>query len=162
MIPHETVVEIRRLFYGEHFTTGTIAGLLKVHHETVERAIGTERFHGPRPPERASVTRPFQEFLAGTLKQYPRLRATRLFEMVCQRGYTGSLVQLRRAVRGLRPVAPEPFLKLRRFPGEEAQVDWAHFGTVRIGRAATCLPLAGGRPQRADRRSRPLSERGRS
>jgi len=135
VIPEETVVEIRRLFYGEHFTTGTIARLLKVHHETVERAIGTERFHGPRAAERASVTRPFHEFLAGTLKQYPRLRATRLFEMVRQRGYAGSLVQLRRAVRGLRPVASEAFLKLRKFPGEEAQVDWAHFGTVRIGRA---------------------------
>ena len=55
MIAEETVVEIRRLYYGEHFTVGTIASLLGVHHETVERAIGTERFHGPRPAERASA-----------------------------------------------------------------------------------------------------------
>ena len=135
MIAEETVVEIRRLYYGEHFAVGTIAETLKVHHETVERAIGTERFHGPRPAERASVTGPFHEFLVGTLKQYPRLRASRLFEMVRQRGYEGSIVQLRRAVRGLRPVVPEAFLKLRKFPGEEAQVDWAHFGTVQVGRA---------------------------
>ncbi len=135
MIPEETVVEIRRLFYGEHFPVGTIAATLGVHHETVERAIGNAKFHGPRPAERGSVTAPFRDFLAGTLRQYPRLRATRLYEMVRQRGYAGSVVQLRRAVRELRPVAPEAFLKLRKFPGEEAQVDWAHFGTVRMGRA---------------------------
>lgn len=135
MIPQETVVEIRRLFYGEHFPVGTIAATLGVHHETVERAIGSAKFHGPRPAERASVTAPFREFLAGTLRPYPRLRATRLYEMVRQRGYAGSVVQLRRAVRELRPVAPEAFLKLRKFPGEEAQVDWAHFGTVMVGRA---------------------------
>ena len=44
MIPQETVVEIRRLFYGEHFTVGTIAATLGVHHETVERAIGNHGF----------------------------------------------------------------------------------------------------------------------
>lgn len=45
------------------------------------------------------MTRPFHEFLAGTLKQYPRLRSTQLYEMVRQRGYEGSLVQFRRAAR---------------------------------------------------------------
>ena len=41
-----------------------------------------------------------------------------------------------RLVRRLRPVPQrEAFLKLRTFPGEQGQVDWAHFGTVRIGRA---------------------------
>lgn len=135
MIPKETVVEIRRLYFGEHFPMGTIAEVLGVHHETVERAIATERFHGPRPAERASVTKPFHEFLVQTLTQYPRLRSTRLYQMLRDRGYAGSVVQLRRVVRELRPVAPEAFLKLRKFPGEEAQVDWAHFGTVRLGRA---------------------------
>src|SRR5438552_58680 len=33
-----------------------------------------------------------------------------------------------------RPTA-EAFLRLRTLPGEQAQVDWAHFGTCRVGRA---------------------------
>ena len=135
MIAQETVVEIRRLFFGEHFKTGTIADLLGVHYATVERVVRTDTCHGPRPMERGSVTKPYHGFLVKTLAEYPRLRSTRLFEMVCDRGYAGSVVQLRRVVRELRPVAPEAFLKLRKFPGEEAQVDWAHFGTVRQGRA---------------------------
>lgn len=133
MIPHETVVEIRRLFYAEHWKAGTIAVQLGLHHDSVQAALQTERFHGPRPGERSAVTDPYREFLRGTLERYPRLRSTRLFQMVRQRGYTGSAVQLRRVVRQLRPVAPEAFLRLRKFPGEEAQVDWAFFGTVKIG-----------------------------
>jgi hypothetical protein len=49
---------------------------------------------------------PYLPFIRDTLGQYPRLRATRLFEMVRGRGYTGSVVQLRRAVRLIRPAAP--------------------------------------------------------
>ena len=44
-------------------------------------------------------------------------------------------MQLRCAVAILRPQRPEPFLRLHMFPAEQAQVDWAHFGEVRVGRA---------------------------
>src|SRR5262249_16447532 len=39
------------------------------------------------------------------------------------------------SVRPLRPHAVEPFLRLSSFPAEQAQVDWADFGAVKIGRA---------------------------
>jgi len=50
-----------------------------------------------------------------------------------------TLVQLRRAVSGLRPQKREPFLQLQMFPGEQGQVDWAHFGHVMVGRAKRAL-----------------------
>jgi hypothetical protein len=59
--------------------------------------------------------------------------------MIRDRGYTGSIIQLRRAVARLRPPAREPFLKLKTFPAEQAQVDWAHFGQVAVGRARRTL-----------------------
>ena len=43
--------------------------------------------------------------------------------------------RLRRLVARLRPEPREAFLRLRSFPGQEAQADWAHFGEVRIGTA---------------------------
>jgi transposase len=55
--------------------------------------------------------------------------------MIVPRGYTGSVTQLRRVVADLRPSHREAFLRLRVFPGEQAQADWAYFGEVRIGRA---------------------------
>ena len=35
----------------------------------------------------------------------------------------------------LRPPKQEAFLRLSTLPGEQGQADWAHFGTVTIGRA---------------------------
>ena len=59
--------------------------------------------------------------------------------MMRDRGYAGSVVQLRRAVARLRPPAREAFLRLHIFPAEQAQVDWAHFGHVAVGRAKRAL-----------------------
>jgi hypothetical protein len=53
--------------------------------------------------------------------------------MIRERGYPGSVVQLRRTVATLRPARAEPFLRWHAFPAEEAQVDWAHFGEVAVG-----------------------------
>jgi len=68
-----------------------------------------------------------------------RLRATRIYQMVRERGYAGSVVQLRRAVARLRPPVREAFLRLHTFPADQAQVDWAHFGHVAVGRARRAL-----------------------
>jgi hypothetical protein len=44
-------------------------------------------------------------------------------------------IPVRRFVAAERPAHHEAFLRLRAFPGEQAQVDWASFGIVAIGRA---------------------------
>ena len=139
MIPPAQVVEIRRLFFAEHWRVGTIATQCGLHPETVRRALETARFARPAVV-RPSLVDPYRAFLQATLQQYPRLRATRLFEMAKARGYPGSVVQLRRVVRTLRPVpAAEAYLRLTVLSGEQGQVDWGHFGRVRIGRATRPL-----------------------
>jgi transposase len=138
MIPPETHVEIRRYFYAEHWKIGTIARELGIHPDAVRKAIESDRFH--RGQElRPSIIDPYLEFVRQTLDQHPRLRATRIYQMIRDRGYAGSVVQLRRAVARLRPPAREAFLRLHTFPAEQAQVDWAHFGHVAVGRAKRAL-----------------------
>jgi transposase len=130
MISAEQRAEIRRLFYAEHWKVGTIAEALGLHRDTVMRAIGAERFlsSGTCRP-RATKLDPYLPFVRQTLEQYPKLRATRLYQMLVERGYEGSVVQLRRAVRSLRPrPAGEAYLELRTLPGEQAQADWGSFG----------------------------------
>lgn len=134
MLNLETQAHIRHLFYAEHWKIGTIAEQLGVHHDAVRHAIQTDSFHRDLVL-RPCITDPYLEFVRETLKNYPQLRATRIFQMVRDRGYTGSVVQLRRVVARLRPVRREAFLRLCLFPGEQAQADWAHFGEVRVGRA---------------------------
>jgi transposase len=143
MISPETVVRIRNLYYGEHWKIGTIAAELGLHDQTVRGALETDRFNRPRlmRPTKLDL---YRDFIRVTLEAHPRLRATRLFQMIQSRGYTGGVVQLRRFVAGLRPKPKEAFLRLRVLPGEQGQCDWAHFGEVRIGgarRRLSCFAL---------------------
>ena len=117
MISPEEIAEIRRLFFAEHWKIGTIAAQLKLHPETVRKAVNAESFGRGKLP-RAALTDAHLDFLRITLAQYPRLRATRLYEMVKERGYTGSVVQLRRVVAKLRPNTREAFFRLSTLPGE--------------------------------------------
>jgi transposase len=133
MISPETVLEIRRLHDVEEWPVGTIASHLGLHHSTIEAALA--RIPTSRRT-RCSKVDPYLDFLERQLEQNPRLRVTRLYWMVKKRGYDGSVIQLRRAVRKLRPkVATRVFHRLRFAPGEQAQVDWGSFGQVRVGRA---------------------------
>ncbi|MBM3779970.1 MAG: IS21 family transposase [Acidimicrobiia bacterium] len=134
MIDLETTARIRQLYHAEHWKIGTIAQQLGLHPDTVRRALQTNRFNRV-PILRSRLTDPYIEFVRHVLLKHPRLCATRIYQMVASRGYTGSVVQLRRLVAELRPPRREAFLKLETFPGEQGQVDWAHFGKVTIGRA---------------------------
>ncbi|MBM4373353.1 MAG: IS21 family transposase, partial [Deltaproteobacteria bacterium] len=139
MIAPAQVTEIRRLFFAEHWRVGTIAAQLGVHPDTVRRACATETFARPAVA-RPSQCDPYRAFLQETLQRYPRLRATRLFAMVRDRGYSGSVVQLRRVVRTLRPApVAEAYLRLTVLPGEQGQADWGSFGRIQIGRATRAL-----------------------
>lgn len=122
MIDPDTHLQIRRCFYAEHWKIGTIAQSLGVHPDTMRRAIEAERFHRAQL-QRASQLDPYAEFLRQTLQEHPRLRATRLFQMIRARGYSGGVSQLRRLVASLRPRPAEAFARLRVFAGEQAQVD---------------------------------------
>jgi IS30 family transposase len=97
MISPETRVQIRRYFYAEHWKIGTIAQALNVHPDTVRRAIEVERFQHAEPL-RPSIVDPYLPFVRQVLEQHPRLRATRLYQMIRDRGYSGSVEQLRRVV----------------------------------------------------------------
>jgi transposase len=123
--------EMRRLFYVEHWPIGTIADALGVHHQTVRRALNRDRGIHPGPQIRPSQLDPYKAFIAATLEQYPRLRATRLWAMLRDRGYLGSAVQVRRYVRTVRPTAPsEAYFRLEPLVAEQGQVDWGNFGAV--------------------------------
>ena len=132
----ETSTEILRLYHAEKWKIGTIARQLGVHHSTVRRVI--EDAEEPRPQRRRrSKIDPFIPFIERTLEDYPKLPASRLYEMVRGRGYQGrSQSHFRQMIAPMRPKpAAEAYLRLKTLPGEQGQVDWAHFGTVKIGRA---------------------------
>ncbi|MBK8010133.1 MAG: IS21 family transposase [Deltaproteobacteria bacterium] len=133
MNPLDKAVEIRRLFFAEHWKVGTIVSQLGVHADVVERVIGPL---GPEPRAtrpRFSVLDPFKPIVDETLERYPRLTATRLYDMIVERGYTGSLRTVTRYAPLVRPKPKsEAFLRIERLPGEQSQVDWGHVGRISV------------------------------
>lgn len=130
MISPELRAQIRRYYYAERWKIGTIAQEMGVHPDAVRNALEMQRLGGAQPV-RPSLVDPYLEFIRQ--------------KMARDRGYSGSVVQLRRGPEGtvsrLRPQIGEPFLRLTTFPGEQAQVDWAYFGQVQVGRARSCTTI---------------------
>lgn len=125
------IAEIRRCYFVKHWKRGTIATALHVHRDVVTRAIG------PLEPSLRNTSEglieEYASFVDETLRQHPRLRATRLFDMLKLRGYCGSVRTLRRYVSHARPAQKsQAFLRIESFPGEQAQVDWAHVGKLTV------------------------------
>ena len=90
----------------------------------------------PRP----SQLDPYLPFIRETLAKFPSLTASRLYQMVRERGYAGGPDHFRHSVALHRPrPKAEAYLRLRTLPGEQAQVDWGHFGHLAIGRAKRTL-----------------------
>lgn len=136
-ISAELRAEILRLYHAEKWRVNTIASELHVHHSTVKRVI--EREGVQQPAERRSrKVDAYVDFIKEQLSRHPQLTATRLLVMAKERGYAGGRSQFSVAVGELRSVTSrraEPFQRLSMLPGEQAQVDWAHFGRLKIGRA---------------------------
>ena len=140
MIPKETEAEILRLYHAEKWLIGTIAEQLGLHHTTVQRVLRQTGVEPKALAPRPSMADPFVAFIVEQLEKYPRLCSSRLFEMVKARGYPGGADHFRRVVGRHRPRKPaEAFQRLKTLPGEQAQVDWAHFGKMQIGRAERVL-----------------------
>lgn len=139
-ISEEMRARIRRLFYAEHWKIGTIAAQLDLHHETVENAVGQSLFFNKCYRPIRTALDPYKALLVATLEEFPRLRATRLFDMIQPRGFTGTVFQVRRFVKKIRIQSRhKAYFRLTVLPGEQGQVDWGCFGTLRIGRATRKL-----------------------
>ncbi len=139
MITPEQHAEIRRLYFGEHWKVGTIVANLGVHPDSVRAAFALDTRVVRRGTCRRSILDPYLPFLRDTLAPYPRLRATRLYEMLRPRGDTGSANQLRRLVRVLRPQTTVALYRRLVVLPAEAQVDWGAFGSIRIGHGTRSL-----------------------
>ncbi len=137
-ISQEQALQIRRLYFAEHWPIGTIARQLGHHEDAVRHAAGLPpaKEVGPSEGRKERLLDAYLDFIKETLEQYPTLRATRIHDMVCARGYTGSIRRLRELLVELQ-LRPRPknevFARLEFLIGEQAQVDWMHVGELDFG-----------------------------
>lgn len=136
MIDKELESRILRHHFVEGWGVNTIARQMGIHHTTVDRVLAQAGLPKAERARRASIVDPYHPLIIKTLEAYPTLTAERLLQMARVRGYTGGASQFRAHVAQLRPRRPaEAYLRLRTLPGEQAQIDWGHFGHIQIGRA---------------------------
>jgi transposase len=131
----KTITDIRFLFHAQHLTMNAIADSLGIHHDTVKSVLDLAgRPHRSRPV-RQTLLSPYQPLIEGLLEKTPKLRSTRIIQILQDRGYTGGISQLRTLVAAIRPKKHRAFLTLTFFPAEQAQVDWASFGSLSVGKS---------------------------
>jgi len=138
----ETEAQILRYHHAERWPIGTIASQLNVHRDSVARVLAQAGLPPLGTVRRPCAIDPYLPFILETLTQFPRLRASRLYAMVKDRGYPGRPDHFRHLIARHRPrPKAEAYLRLSTLPGEQMQVDWGHFGHLDIGRARR--PLMG-------------------
>src|ERR1700733_3767271 len=135
-ISDELKANILRYHHVEKWKVGTIVSHLGVHHTTVKRVLAETGVSKHSILVQPSMIDPYLAFITETLQRFPTLTASRLYDMVRERGYPGSSDHFRHLIAFYRPrKAAEAYMRLRTLPGEQAQVDWGHFGYITIGRA---------------------------
>ena len=136
MISDATAREILRLYAQEKWSMGTISRQLRLHRSVVQRVLRQSEKISPLLPLQHSKLDVWLPMIEEMLGKYPGLCASYLFQMAVERGHRGSIDHFRHYVALHRPrKASEAYIRLRTLPGEEGQVDWAHFGKVKVGRA---------------------------
>ena len=128
------------LLPGGQMEVSAIASHLHVHHSTVTKALAGAGVEVP-VTQRARMVDPYLTVMQEKLEQYPKLCASRLFQMVKERGYPGREDHFRAIVARYRPRPPaEAYLRLQTLPGEQGQVDWGTSGSCAWETA--CAPSA--------------------
>jgi transposase len=136
VISPDREAEILRYYHVERWRAGTIARQLGIHHNVVSRVLAQAGLPRLGAPPRPSQIDAYLPFIRQTLEKFPTLNASRLYAMVRERGYRGGPDHFRHLIACHRPRPhAEAYLRLRCLPGEQAQVDWGHFGHLEIGRA---------------------------
>lgn len=89
--------------------------------------LGQNRYSG-----RTQLIDTYQDYITNRLEKYPELSAKRLFKEIKRQGFKGSERTVRRYVQIIRPVQCREYKPFETLPGEQAQVDWGHFGHIDI------------------------------
>ena len=99
---------------------------------TVRRWLDEPQFRARATPARPSKLDPYKAYIRRLLEHHP-YSAAQLLNRLREAGYVGGVTIVKDYVQRVRPVRAPAFLTLHFAPGECAQVDWGHYGSVPVG-----------------------------
>lgn len=126
-----TIVDIVRL-KEQGLSKRAVAKRLGISRTTVSKYWNgsTKKPIEPRYDRRPQLIDPYRDYIMARLGKYPELSAYRLNKEILRRGYPGSERTVRRYAQSIRPQKHREYKPYETLPGEQAQVDWGHFGTI--------------------------------
>ena len=138
------MVEIRFLA-RQGLSKTDIGRRLGLDRKTVRKYLDNPDAAGDKKP-RKSILDPYKPYLMSRLKAYPGLSAARLYREICghesahgpevqllpDECYDGSRRTVRRYLARLMPRSKRVYKPIETLPGEQAQVDWGHFGHIEV------------------------------
>ncbi|NRA68942.1 MAG: IS21 family transposase [Pseudobacteriovorax sp.] len=115
----------------QYNTLYAVSKAVSLHRDTVKRLLYGDS-EPPNSQSRASIIDPYKDLIAEHLERYPAIRGTKPFRILKDRGYKGSVNTVIHYVRPLRKKITKTYKPMNYVAGENAQVDWAHFGKLKV------------------------------
>ncbi len=131
----ELWAEIRRLYFVEKISQRKISKMMSIDRKTVHRAIRMEQYCAKRPRvcTKDSKLEAYKKDILELIEEFKGITIQRIYEILKERGYVGAIGILQKYVRTIQASKRKAYLRLTTLPGEQAQVDWANCGTIKIG-----------------------------
>lgn len=123
----------------EKLTGRQILDALGVGYRRLKRLLAGDYPKNPIPT--ISSLEPYRRILENWYRQYPRLKASQIYEKLKPYGFTGSYSSIRRFTQKYRKKKQKAYFELDFLPGEEAQIDWFYFKHPKVGQVAGFLYL---------------------
>jgi transposase len=141
VIDYDLFTRIHFLHHQEGLTQQQIAHKLSLDTKTVAKWLARERFEARKNAGRSSKLDPHKALIRSWLEKHP-YTAQQIFQrLIGDCGYSGGYTIVKEYVRRVRPRAEKAFLSLSFAPGESAQVDWGHCGTITVGNTHRALSV---------------------
>ena len=141
MIDFDLYTRIHFLHHQDKLTHQQIAQKLSLNSKTVAKWLACERFEARKSKGRSSKLDPHKALIRSWLEKHP-YSAQQIFQRLIQQdSYSGGYTTVKEYVRRVRPRAEKAFLSLSFAPGESAQVDWGHCGTIAVGNTRRALSV---------------------
>ena len=133
MISFSQYTEMHFLRSQEGLGIHQIAQKMTLSSRTVVKWLARGRYEARRNKGRSGKFDRHKETIRNWLEKHP-YSAQQIFQRLVEGGdYHGGYTIVKEYVRKVRPRPPKAYLSLSFAPGESAQVDWGHCGTMAVG-----------------------------
>ena len=131
------IQQVLHLREVEKLSQRQIAEKLNIGRKRVRRILSG--LNEAKPIPKKMILDEYLQLIVHWYKQYPRLKATQIYERLQSYGYQGSYPSVARLSRKYRRPKHTVYHPLTFVPGEEAQVDWFFFNHETLGQVAGFL-----------------------